>query len=319
MHSIDVFNGDADGICALVQLRLHAPRPGSRLVTGVKRDIRLLKRLTGVVNSELTVLDISLDRNREDLERLLAAGNRVLYIDHHYSGALPVSSRFDARIDPSPRVCTALLVDRMLSGQQSSWAIAGAFGDNLDEIASAHAKETGLDAEATRSLHEIGLLLNYNGYGSTLSDLLVHPADLFIEALQFEDPLVFHRDSSLLEKIRRGYHDDIKRVAELQPMRTGPAGRVFQLPEADWARRVVGVFSNQIARDRPEMAHAVLIANQDRSWLVSVRAPLASPQGADALCRQFLTGGGRAGAAGINRLASQDLEVFLSRFFQHFS
>jgi hypothetical protein len=319
MHNIDVFNGDADGLCALVQLRLHAPRPDARLVTGVKRDIRLLDRLAGVVDSEITVLDISLDRNRDDLERLLAAGNRVLYIDHHYSGDLPASSRLDARIDPSPDLCTALLVDRMLAGQYSSWAIAGAFGDNLDEVASTHGEEIGLDADATRSLHEVGLLLNYNGYGSSLSDLFVHPADLFTEALRFADPLVFYRDSSLLQRIRRGYHDDMEQVADLRPMRTGPTARVFQLPEANWARRVVGVFSNQIARDQPEMAHAVLTANQDTSWQVSVRAPLATRQGADVLCRQFPTGGGRAGAAGINRLAPQDLEMFLSRFFQHFS
>ncbi len=319
MYSIDVFNGDADGICALVQLRLHIPRANARLITGVKRDVRLLGRLTEVVDGEITVLDISLDRNREDLERLLAAGNRILYIDHHFSGVLPVSPRLDAHIDPSSDVCTALLVDRMLAGQYSSWAIAGAFGDNLDEVALTLAERKGLDAATIRSLHEVGLLLNYNGYGSSLSDLLVDPADLFAEALRFADPLVFHRDSTLLQKIRRGYHDDMERVADLRPMRIGPTGRVFQLPEADWARRVVGVFSNQIARDRPEMAHAVLTANQDSSWLVSVRAPLATRQGADALCRQFSTGGGRAGAAGINRLAPQDLEMFLSRFFQHFS
>ena len=319
MHSIDVFNGDADGICALVQLRLHSPRPNARLVTGVKRDIRLLDRLIEVVNSEITVLDISLDRNREDLDRLLAAGNHVLYIDHHYSGPLPASSRLDARIDLSPLVCTALLVDRMLAGQYSSWAIAGAFGDNLDEIASTYAEENGFNAETIRSLHEVGLLLNYNGYGSSLNDLLAHPADLFAEALCFDDPLVFHRDSSLLQKIRRGYQDDMERVADVQPTRIGPTGRVFQLPEADWARRVVGVFSNQIARDRPDMAHAVLIANQDSSWLVSVRAPLANRHGADDLCRQFPTGGGRAGAAGINRLDLQDLESFISLFFRHFS
>ena len=38
----DVFNGDADGICALIQLRLAEPRPDAVLVTGVKRDIQLL-------------------------------------------------------------------------------------------------------------------------------------------------------------------------------------------------------------------------------------------------------------------------------------
>ena len=64
---IDVFNGDADGICALHQLRLADPRPGARLITGVKRDIQLLKQLAGTSKAHITVLDVSLDSNREEL------------------------------------------------------------------------------------------------------------------------------------------------------------------------------------------------------------------------------------------------------------
>ena len=40
----DVFNGDADGLCALHQLRLANPAL-AELVTGVKRDIKLLDRV----------------------------------------------------------------------------------------------------------------------------------------------------------------------------------------------------------------------------------------------------------------------------------
>ena len=42
MTRYDVFNGDADGICSLLQLRLAAPCDAV-LVTGVKRDIALLR------------------------------------------------------------------------------------------------------------------------------------------------------------------------------------------------------------------------------------------------------------------------------------
>lgn len=42
MKAIDVFNGDADGICALHQWRLAYPVE-TTLVTGVKRDIQLLQ------------------------------------------------------------------------------------------------------------------------------------------------------------------------------------------------------------------------------------------------------------------------------------
>ena len=48
MSHWDVFNGDADGLCALQQLRLARPRE-SRLVTGLKREIALLLPIALVV------------------------------------------------------------------------------------------------------------------------------------------------------------------------------------------------------------------------------------------------------------------------------
>ena len=54
----DVFNGDADGLCALLQLRLATPCE-SVLVTGVKRDIKLLDKVDVQRNDEIYVFDIS--------------------------------------------------------------------------------------------------------------------------------------------------------------------------------------------------------------------------------------------------------------------
>ena len=47
--------------------------------------------------------------------------------------------------------------------------------------------------------------------------------------------------------------------------------------------------------------------------MVSVRAPLAAPVGADVLCRDF-GGNGRARAAGIDALPQGDLPRFLRAF-----
>ena len=47
MAYIDVFNGDADGLCALHQLRLADPQ-NSTLITGVKRDIDLVKQVQAI-------------------------------------------------------------------------------------------------------------------------------------------------------------------------------------------------------------------------------------------------------------------------------
>ena len=58
MKCYDVFNGDADGIISLVQLRLAEPRD-AKLITGRKRDIKLLSRLDVKQGDQVTVLDIS--------------------------------------------------------------------------------------------------------------------------------------------------------------------------------------------------------------------------------------------------------------------
>ena len=78
MTHYDVFNGDADGICSLLQLR-HARPVESVLVTGVKRDIALLGRVDAEAGDQVTVLDVSMDKNLDGLNRVLAAGAEVFY------------------------------------------------------------------------------------------------------------------------------------------------------------------------------------------------------------------------------------------------
>ena len=51
MNHSYVFNGDADGLCALQQLRLDGAPLGA-LITGVKRDIALLARVSGAAQGD---------------------------------------------------------------------------------------------------------------------------------------------------------------------------------------------------------------------------------------------------------------------------
>ena len=106
-----IFIGDADGICAIQQIRLNNPQE-STLVTGVKRDTLLLKNVTSVKNSVLTVLDISFHANRGPLLKLLKQSNTIHYYDHHFSGEIPESPLFHPHIDTSPDVCTSIIVVR---------------------------------------------------------------------------------------------------------------------------------------------------------------------------------------------------------------
>ncbi|XCN74002.1 MAG: DHH family phosphoesterase [Candidatus Electrothrix aestuarii] len=319
MNFLDVFNGDADGICALHQLRLQEPRPDARLLSGVKRDISLLEQVREVRETAVTVLDISLDKNRESLEEILAAGNTVFYADHHYAGEIPASERLSAHIDPDPLICTSLIVNRLLEGKYTLWAIAGAFGDNLDESAEQLAQEQGLDQVALAQLKETGILLNYNGYGASLEDLFFHPVDLFRQVQPYANPLDFYADAPALQTLKEGYQSDMEQALSFEPVHQDSAGRIYQLPAEAWARRVAGVYSNTLARQEPELAHALLTENADKSLRISIRAPLNNRNGADLLCRQFPTGGGRAAAAGINALPADQLDPFIRAFSAQFS
>ena len=128
MTFFDVFNGDADGICALHQLRLAEPRQ-AELVTGVKRDISLLKRVDVTKASGVTVLDISMDKNTESLQQVLAADIPVFYADHHFPGEIPEHECLSAHIDTDANTCTGLIVNRFLQGAHLRWAVTAAFGD----------------------------------------------------------------------------------------------------------------------------------------------------------------------------------------------
>lgn len=310
----DIFNGDADGICALHQLRLSTPQPEAILVTGVKRDITLLATLQDVGQSSLTVLDISLESNRPYLRTLLNKSNQILYIDHHFAGDIPQTPALTVHIDPSPDICTSLIVDSLLHGQWRKWAITGAFGDNLHEAAHHAARSLSLSAETMRQLQELGELLNYNGYGASLADLHFHPAALYRAVAPYEDPLDFIASSPELAVLRQGFQHDMELALSQEVINPGNTNRIFFFPDASWARRVSGVFANLKAQEKKEAAHALIAPNADSTLRISVRAPLQDKKNADTLCRAFPTGGGRAAAAGINSLPAAMLNEFIAAF-----
>lgn len=309
----DIFNGDADGICSLLQLRKAEPRE-SLLVTGVKRDINLLDRVQATAGDRVTVLDVSMDKNKEALLQTLAAGVEVFYVDHHKPGDIPADTGLTAVIDEAPDVCTATLVNEHLGGAHLDWAVAGAFGDNLEDTARRLASGLRIGDADLAVLKELGIYINYNGYGPAIDDLHFDPEDLYRRLYAADGPLDFVAHSEDFRTLRDGYREDMSRAAALTPVDASAATALFILPDEAWARRVSGVFSNDLAVDHPDRAHAVLTVKDNGNYLVSVRAPMNNKQGAADLCMQFPTGGGRAGAAGINDLPADSLQAFTASF-----
>ena len=313
----DVFNGDADGILALLQWRKAYPAD-SVLITGVKRDISLLQQV-GDDACQVMALDIAMSKNREALDALLAAGVRVIYADHHQSGPVPGHPGLTAWIDTAADCCTSLIISRQLQHRYLDWAICAAFGDNLIQVARQLAQQQGWSADQMHRGQRLGELINYNAYGRTVEDLHLPPATLYRQLQQYETPWqVIDDPASPFALLEQAWQQDMARAGQAELLHEDAHICVLRLPDAAWARRIIGVWANKLANDAPHRAHAILSANADGSYTVSIRAPKNNPQGAADVAASFATGGGRAAAAGINRFAIDQLPALIARLRQQY-
>lgn len=313
MRFYDIYNGDADGICALQQLRLAQPCD-SVLLTGVKRDIRLLDRIAPQAGDRITVLDLSLDSNRAGLMRALEAGASCRYFDHHFAGEVPRHPLLEAHIDTGPEVCTSLIVDRHLGGRHRAWAVVAAFGDNLPAPARAAAATLGLAGEDLDVLRELGECINYNAYGETVEDLHFAPAELYRRLQPYADPLAFARAAPEFALLRRARAEDMARADALPLERSGGGVVAVFMPGEAWSRRVSGVFANALSQRHAGKAVALLVRS-GAGYRVSLRAPgqtgnagASKSAGIDAVARAFTSGNGRKAAAGIQFLPDAEVE-----------
>jgi hypothetical protein len=327
MH-YDVFNGDADGIIALLQLGLSKKNLSTQkseieesvLITGVKRDISLLKKVDVAKATSVTVLDISMEKNSEALLTLLEKGIDVFYVDHHRAGDIPQSAKLTTLVNTDANTCTSLLINDFLKGQYVHWAIAGAFGDNMAASAQALSLKAGINEQQQLQLKELGIYLNYNGYGASIDDLHFHPADLYRALLKYPDPFVLiNEQGSLFSQLKQAYLADMNKAESAHVISESAIVKTVQLADEAWARRVSGVFGNELANQAPHRAHIVLTLNnndetkQHASYTISLRAPLNNKQGAGDICATFPTGGGRAAAAGVNALPVDQLDEFITQ------
>ncbi|MBL4909570.1 MAG: DHH family phosphoesterase [Alteromonadaceae bacterium] len=319
MH-YDVFNGDADGIIALIQLRLAQPQDAV-LITGVKRDIALLQQVDVSKAQSVTVLDISLEKNNTPLTKLLNNNVAVFYVDHHRTGDISKfinNEHFTGLLNTDANTCTSLLVNDYLDNRFAYWAIAAAFGDNMQQSAQQLVNKMGLSIQQSSFLAELGVYINYNGYGASIEDLHFHPAELYKQLISYKNPLsLMTKTNSVFTVLKQAYQQDMAKAQSAKILVDTGVCKVVELANEPWARRVSGVFSNELANQSPDKAHAVLTLNPSScrtevNYTVSVRAPLNNKQGADEVCIQFATGGGRAGAAGINKLPAANIDEFVA-------
>lgn len=315
----DIFNGDADGVIALLQWRFAYPETEPhQLVTGVKRDIKLLSKVKPAKGDQVTIFDVSMLKNEVAMTKALDDGASVFYVDHHMAPKSYKHSNLEAHIDLDPNTCTSLIVNKLLDGQFKEWAIAAAYGDNMLGAADKLADSIGLTTQQKEQLKEIGVLINYNGYGSSLEDLNFEPADLYRKLTQYSNPFDLINDAdSPYHVLKQAYAKDMVMLERAMPLYESGVMELYILPNAASSRRVSGIFGNQLANKNPDKAFAVLTTNPLNSrgyvtYTVSLRAPLKNKQGAAQICSNFDTGGGREAAAGINALEDDDIGTLIA-------
>ena len=322
MENIDIFNGDADGICALLQLHLAQPEKlNNQLITGIKRDINLLRKIPADTPAlHITVLDISLDKNRLELQQLLDRGFSIFYADHHFAGDFPEHPNLQRHIDTKPDTCTSLIINEVLNQAFYLWAICGAYGDNMNHQAEQLCAQYHISDKNSKKLKKLGIYINYNAYGASINDLHYAPDELFKKLLNYSSPIDFINDSfSEFSHLQDGYQQDMTLARQTKATIQTQQIALYILDDAPWARRVNGVWGNELANQFPQRAHAVLTHSNQQNYAISVRAPLHQRSGADELCQQFPSGGGRKAAAGINQLPKTQLDKFIQAFEAQYS
>jgi hypothetical protein len=319
MRVFDVFNGDADGLIARHQYRLANPLSDApTLITGVKRDIDLLRQVNASAGDQVNVFDISWDRNTDAAAALLAAGVTLRYFDHHRACVCKPHPGLESFIDEAPDLCTSLIVNRHLQGTRQRWAVAGAFGDNLHDAALTLANRAAMSEKQINQLRQLGECLNYNAYGDSVADLYYPPATLAMLLLPYEDPFDFIAGEEVLARLAAGYAEDLVRANVIAPIHTNEATALYLLPNENWSRRVSGVFANHLVHHHPKRAHAVVTPDRIGTATVSIRAPLSHTHGANEVAQRF-GGGGRAAAAGIENLALTAIPQLIAAMEQVFA
>jgi hypothetical protein len=315
---IFAFNGDADGLCAQHILFLELGAPVLR-VTGLKREIELLKRIPADATGHVHAMDISLKRNLDALAPLLARGNvKVTWYDHHEPGDPPSHPSLELHVNQAPETCSAAIVNAVRGHRHPLWAAMAAFGDNLPATGSSLASAGGASAHEAQLLRRAGGLLNYNAYGELPGDQLFPAAVLAGRMEAYPSALDFCWDAPTFGPLAAQFEADLEAFQSLSPLADVPGAKAFAVPDAPFARRYAATWANERALERPDEALAVLHAVSEGGYRVSLRAPRSGGPAASDLAIEF-GGGGRKLAAGIDALPAGDLDRFVRRFAAYYA
>jgi len=268
---VDVCNGDADGLCSVLQWRLHDTRE-STILTLLNNETSLAGRVHTRPGDEFLICDVPLEPNRSTLKKLLDGGARVQYVNHQFTDDVPWHPQFQATVDSSENACSSLIVDRLLHGKYREWALVGTYGKRLTLVADQLATDMGLLGNDKIRLRELGELISYNACVANVKDACIEPAALYDRLSRYPQPMDFLKSESLICEIDAVRREDIYRASELTPYWQDVDASVYVLPDTPWAHRIASGLDQRIAADDPTRAHAFLRPVENGHFDVKVRA-----------------------------------------------
>jgi hypothetical protein len=268
---VDVCNGDADGLCSILQWRLHEPKE-STILALLDAESSLVGRVHTRPGDEFLICDIPIEPNRSTLLQLLKAGARVQYFNHHVTDDIPYHPGLRATIDFCKDASTSLTVDRLLGGKYREWAVVGAYGKRSTHAADALAVDMGMTSDTKTRLRELGKLISYNACATHEKNACIAPSKLYESLSRYRDPMEFLRSESLASELDAVRRDDLAKASVLPPYWQDANACVYVLPDTPWAHRVACGLDEELAANDPTRAYAFLCNNGTGGFNVKVRA-----------------------------------------------
>lgn len=309
---VDVCIGDANGLCSLLQWRLHQPKQSSTLAL-----LGHESRLDGLVHSraggDVLLCEIPMQANRSTLMQLLDSGAQIQYLSHQI-GDEPLWHPQLQYIEDAPQDrCTSLMVDRILDGRYRQWALVGAYGKHCNAQADKLAASNGLSAHARTQLRELGELINYNACSVDGKNACIPAVELYSVMSGYQQAMDFLQSEPVVGELESVRREDLARAVQIAPYWQDAHASVYVLPNAPWAHRVASGFGKHISAKEPTRAHAFLRPAANGSFMTRVHAARSAPadgltfpgsQADDDYQRTWV----------IEQLPDQEIDHFISAF-----
>jgi hypothetical protein len=160
-RAFDVCVGDADGLCSVLQWRLHVPK-ATQILAVPRCSVEAMRYFQFCPGDEVLVCNLSMKARPFRAPLASAPGATVEYLDCRAQGTRPLHG--NAVGSPSTRACTSLLVDHLLRGKFRGWALVGAYGSQLKHWADRQATKLGLAEVQRGRLQRLGEVITYNAF-----------------------------------------------------------------------------------------------------------------------------------------------------------